>query len=196
MVTELIEAVINRIVRLDPEAVPKLSALAGKVICVEISGTDRRWCLEVTERGLSLAAEDAHADVTLEGSALAFGRLLFGDRLAAVRDQTLRIQGDVETGQAFQRIFKEFEVDMEDQLAAYVGDVAAYRLNTGARQLRDWSAQVRTNVAHTVAETLQEEHGVLAPTSRVRRFVDEVDNLRSEVERLEQRIARLKAAGQ
>lgn len=193
MVTELIEGVINRIVNLDPEAVPKLRTLAGKVICLEISGSERRWCLKVTDQGMSLAGGEVVADVTLQGSVIAFARLMLGDGLTVFQDQALQIHGDVETGQAFQKIFKEFEVDVEAQLAGYVGDVAAYRLNNGVRQLHEWSNQVRSNMTQNLVETLQEERGVLAPSTRVRRFIDDVDDLRSRAERLEQRVNRLKA---
>ncbi|MDH3282864.1 MAG: SCP2 sterol-binding domain-containing protein [Gammaproteobacteria bacterium] len=193
MVTELIEGVINRIVNLDPEAVPKLRTLAGKVICLEISGSERRWCLKVTDQGISLAGDEVVADVTLQGSVIAFARLMLGDGLTVFQDQALQIHGDVETGQAFQKIFKEFEVDVEAQLAGYVGDVAAYRLNNGVRQLHEWSNQVRSNMTQNLVETLQEERGVLAPSTRVRRFIDDVDDLRSRAERLEQRVNRLKA---
>ncbi|MDH3638273.1 MAG: SCP2 sterol-binding domain-containing protein, partial [Gammaproteobacteria bacterium] len=188
MFTELIEDIVNRILKLDPESAPKLRALESKVICLEFSGSEQRWCLKVNERGVSLVGDEASPDVTLQGSVIAFARLMLGDGLTVFQDHAVQIHGDVETGQAFQKIVKDFEFDPEEQMSSYIGDVAAYRLNTRVRQLYEWSREVRSNLARNLVETLQEERGVLAPTTRVRRFIDEVDEIRSEVERLEQRV--------
>ncbi len=190
MSTDLIEDLVNRLLTLDPEAAPKLRALEGKVLCFEVSGATR-VCLVVTEGGLALTAEDRAPDVTLRGSLPAFARLVAGDGLAVFQERTIEIQGDVEVGRAFQKIVREFDMDLEEPLAKYVGDTAAYRVHAAVRQLRAWSLQAGANLAHDLAEALQEEHPVLARPVQVRRFVAEVDELRADVERLAQRIARL-----
>ncbi len=75
-----------------------------------------------------------------------------------------------------------------------MGDYPARKLGNVARSVSAWIAQAPETLAADLGEYLQQETLLLAPRSRLERFLDDVDRLRSAVERLEQRIERLGAA--
>lgn len=83
--------------------------------------------------------------------------------------------------------------DVADDLSHLVGDIAAERIvlgvqNTG-RELRD----AAVNLAQATAEYYTEENPLLAKPRQVAAFMQQVDTLRDDVARLEQRVKRLQS---
>jgi ubiquinone biosynthesis protein UbiJ len=61
----------------------------------------------------------------------------------------------------------------------------------GRQQLHD----AALNLSQAAAEYLTEEHPLLVKPAQVAGFVQQVDTLRDDIARLEQRVARLKSSG-
>ena len=72
-----------------------------------------------------------------------------------------------------------------------VGDIAAHRIVSGARALREWSADAALRLAQGAAEYWTEESPLIASRVKVDTFVHEVAELRDALERLEKRIEKL-----
>ena len=192
----VMEEFINHLLRLDPDTLRRLGDLDGKVICLRLAaqagGDPLEFYVLPSEAGLKLLIEhDGMPDVTINGNIPVFARMVFGDAVPAASSE-IQISGDIELGQRFQRIFKEIDIDWEEKASHVVGDVAAHRLGNAARGLRDWGRQTAHTVAQDLTEYLQHESRILARREQLEAFLNAVDVLRVDTDRLEKRIQRLK----
>jgi len=188
----LAERVINRVLRLDPDARRRFGDLAGKTILVEVAaeGAPLRIFVSPSADGIALRRESERTpDVTISGTASIFLRQWRGSD-AAVSDE-LTIRGDIELGQRFQRALSALDPDWEEGLARVLGDLPAHQIARFARSARVWTRNTTAALADDTAEYLKEEALILAKRERVAEFMGAVDVLRSDADRLEQRLQRL-----
>jgi ubiquinone biosynthesis protein UbiJ len=197
LATALGEDAGNRFLRLDPDTLRRLGDIEGRVFCLHVIGAAEReggrWYFFPSEGGFRIRQEfDGDPDVTISGSLPSFARLLGGERAAGVfRSGHMQISGDLELGQRFQGILKDFRPDWEEFFSRYLGDALAHRLTRGGQAFRRWGRHVAETVRADASEYLQEEVRLVPRRERVERFLADVDRLRSDVDRLAVRIARL-----
>ena len=187
-----IAGAINRVLPFDPDTQAQLRTLAGKIIAIEIGEGDPPLRLFVcpTVTGIDLRASvERPADVTIAGSMAVFAQLWRRPVTAPVGQ--LHIRGDIELGQRFQRLLRRLDIDGEELVSRYVGDIAARQLGNLWRAGNHWARHVAATLGDDSAEYLREEARVVPSRERVREFLDAVDRLRADADRLEQRLQRL-----
>lgn len=187
-----IAGAINRVLPFDPDTQAQLATFAGKIIAIEIGEGDSPLRLFVcpTATGIDLRASvERPADVTIAGSMAVFVQLW--RRPVAAPVGQLHIRGDIELGQRFQRLLRRLDIDGEELASRYVGDIAARQLGNLWRTGGHWARHVATTLGRDGVEYLREEARVVPSRERVREFLDAVDGLRADVDRLEQRLQRL-----
>ena len=190
----LLEEIINRALRLDPDTLARLGELQGKVIRLRVASPDpREIYVRPSATGLRLSGQhDGAPDVTLTGDLPVFTRFaLRGLMPGIVTAGEVQISGDIGLGQGFQSVLEKIDIDWEEQAARAVGDVAAHQLGNALRDLRDWSRQSLHTLREDAAEYLQEESRLLPVRARAENFQRAVESLRLEAERLEKRFQRL-----
>lgn len=196
MITEVLERAGNRLLRLDPDSVKRLSPLQGKVFKMDIGVIDKAIFIVPGEEGLQVRKNwPGDVDITLRGSPLAFLQFGLGGKKRDNRvfmDKKLSIEGDVELAQDFQKILNDMDIDLEELFSHYVGDVAAHQIGRGARRFRRWIGETAESFRLDVGEYMVEEIRILAPYWRVDDFIEMTDILRADVDRLEQRVKRLR----
>lgn len=194
MLIDFAQTAGNRLLDLDPETRARLGQLEGTVLAVVFSGIDKRLYATIGEQAIELSETcDGDADIVLEGTPLAFVRFMLDRESTAPGG--IQIEGDATLAQQFIRILKQLDIDWEEWLSHYLGDVLARQIGRAAGAMRDWARDAAADMRADVTEYLQEESRLLAPAVRVARFLSEVDELRADVERLEQRVKRLAARG-
>jgi ubiquinone biosynthesis accessory factor UbiJ len=191
----LIEATVNRVLRLDPDTLARLGELQGKLIRLRIAGeVPLEIFVSPLATGLQLdERHDGEPDVTLTGDVPVFAR--FALRRVApdvVAAGEVQISGDIDLGQRFQRLLERVDIDWEEQVARWLGDVAAHQLGNALRDLRDWSKRALQSLGRDMGEYLQEEVRLLPTEARAEPFRQAVEALRLEMERLERRVDRLR----
>ncbi len=165
----------------------RLAEHAGKQLQVELPLAT--VLLRIAADGNVEATESAApADLTVTLSPNSLARLAV-DRDAAWREA--RVDGDMELAAAISYVVANLQWDYEDDLSLVVGDVAAYRIARGARQLSAWPGQAALSLAQGIGEYLAEERQLLATKLCAEEFTEEVDELRDAVERLDKRIDQL-----
>jgi ubiquinone biosynthesis accessory factor UbiJ len=186
----------SRVLRLDPETLRRLGDLDGKVMRLRLLRGDLaplELFLLPSPAGLALRTGfDGTPDATISAEIGVFARLgvarATGEPLAA---GDIQFSGDIEMAQRFQRILEGLDIDWEEQLAQRVGDVAAHQLWRGATALVRFGRHATKTLALDASEYLHEEARLLPARERVDAFLNAVDTLRADVERLEKRVARL-----
>jgi ubiquinone biosynthesis protein UbiJ len=188
-----IEDAGNRLLRLDPETLRRLGDLQGRVMCIEFRDLARKIYLHPSEAGFRLATEcDQAPAVTLRGTLATFARLGLGAESETLKAGELEIEGDAALGQRLQRIVRELDLDWEEPLARLFGDPLGHEIGRAARAAFDWHRQALQTFGLNSAEYLQEEARLLPVRAEVEAFLNGVDGVRADVDRLAARIQRLK----
>jgi ubiquinone biosynthesis accessory factor UbiJ len=187
-----IQSALNAALRLDPYTVQRLGSLAGKVVALELRGVNLTLFLALQTDRIEVRGEHAGAvDARLSGTPLAFARLsLSGDR-AALHTGDVQISGDTELGQQLQDILAALDIDWEEHLSSFTGDVVAHQVGNAARASQRWAQQSSAALLQDAGEYLKYERELLPDRAQVETFMQQVDVLRDDVERLEARVQRL-----
>ena len=193
-ITSGLEAALNTALRLDPVAFGKLGRFSGKVIAIELQGLELTLYLLPGTDGINLMNQyEAEPDTVLSGTPLAMAKMALGpDASKVLFAGEVTIRGDVETGQAFKRLLDELDIDWEEQLARFTGDIAAHKLGQLFRATTHWGRQALDILGQDATEYFQLEGQDLPVPAAVRQFLHEVDELRDDTARLEARLTRLR----
>jgi len=181
-----LEIVLNPMLRLDPEILSQLAALDGSVIAIEPAGLALTLYLLPDATGIRvLDRYVGEPTVCIRGTPWALAQQWRSQRST---DSEIVIEGDTVVGHKFQDVLAHLDIDWEEQLAKRIGDVAAHQLGQFWRSFRQWSLHAGNILLHDSAEYLQQERQLLPSRHAVKQFLDRVDILREETDRLTARI--------
>ena len=192
------EAALNQYLALDSDVSFFLKPLAGKVIAVTVLPFYETLYLCPTEETIQvLDTYPNEPDTTLSGSVLAFGLMgLSSKPMRSVFSGDIQISGDMHVGHKFQALFDKLDIDLEEKLSRYTGDVIAHRIGQVFHSGRNWGQDTLETIKLNTMEFLQEETRDLPAVPEADIFYRQVDELRADYDRLDARISRLKARQQ
>jgi ubiquinone biosynthesis protein UbiJ len=187
-----LETLLNQALRLDPTSLHALSKLSGKIIRIEISGMS--FTLFIDNQGITVLSDyDGEVDVRIGGAPFTLLRLLLQNEITLSNNPEVTINGEIGTAQQLLSILKGLDIDWEEQLAQGLGDIPAHQLSTLFRQCQNYTRERINTLQFNMSEYLQEESGHLPGNAEIEVFLDAVDTLRNDVERLEQKVQRLES---
>jgi ubiquinone biosynthesis protein UbiJ len=139
-------------------------------------------------------AYDAEPDCVLRGSPVGLARIGVVHRKEdSLFSGQVEVEGDAGLAQELGDFLSGIDVDWEEQLSRLTGDPVAHEVGNGARAARRWASRSLDALADDLKEYLQEEGRMLPTRYETERFLDEVDTLRDDVERLAARLQRLRS---
>lgn len=186
-----IEQAINRTLHLDPASAGRLQRLAGKDLGLRLTDPAVSLRVSFAEEGLALIRDEtdmSDCQARLETSLAGLTGLVLS---RGQRSRDVAFRGDIGTIQEVRTLFAELDVDLEAQLARWVGTSTAASLLDNARAGARWSRRSATTLLQNAAELATEERQLLPTAVEARNFCDDVDNIREDVDRLEARLRRL-----
>jgi len=190
----LVEKLLNEALALDPESQAKVARLEGKVIGLHISGLDLKFYLMPCAEGLKLHSYlEGEPDVFIKGGPVGLMRVGLSNDASALFGEGVEIEGDMDLGRKVQRIIDGLDIDWEEQLSRLMGDIAAHQVGNFLRGASQWSRNTSETFSEDVVEYLQEESRDLVVRAELDEFLDRIDVLRMDADRLEQRIQRLQS---
>ena len=178
---------LNHVLRSAPLAIERLRKHAGRTAAFHVGPITLAFTVQTTGE-LAAAVDGAARDLDVRISPFLLPRLAAHEE-AAFRE--IEMQGDMELGEEVSFLARNLTWDAEEDLSRVVGDIAAHRIVSAARALRDWSADAGVRIAQGAAEYWTEESPLIATRVKVNTFVSGVAELRDAVERLEKRIGKL-----
>ena len=194
MLTATLENVLNRGLPRSPRAQQLCAELAGRKVAVAIAGSPRYVLIESTGMSLKLSAVTAEAlagisaDATISGGPFSLLALSGAAPEAVLQRGDVRINGDAELAQKFRELTLLLRPDLEEELSLLVGDVPAHQLGRFARAAFGWTRKAAATTVRNAAEYLGHERRDLVPRSEAEQFLQGVDTLREDVDRLAARI--------
>ena len=108
----------------------------------------------------------------------------------------MQIEGDTELAHRIGKILGAMDVDWEEQLSHYTGDLVAHDIGNLVRGAVRWGRNSADTLGRDLQEYLQEELRLLPVRTEIEAFLADVDRLRDDVERLQARIDRLRPRGE
>ncbi|MEP7311993.1 MAG: SCP2 sterol-binding domain-containing protein [Pseudomonadota bacterium] len=194
MLTERIEAVLNRQVAASPRAGELVAGLAARRLVVTVRHTPFKLSLRSDGTALFLSRDaTGDSDASISGSPLNLLALAGDAPEAVIRRGDVSIEGDAQIANQFRELGALLRPDLEEELSRLVGDVPAHQLGFVARTSLNWLRRGVATAGSNVAEYLAHERRDLVPRAEAEEFLQGVDRLRESVERLEARVAELSA---
>ena len=185
--------VINRALQDDPWAASRLAHYAGATL--RISLADRTLLRYTIEPNGLLAGHEVFGDdepsLSIELPTNAASLLVSHGKQGVLKAS--KIRGNVELANAINEVIDQIRPDPEAFLASKIGDIAAHRVMAFAAAATQSAKEVLTRLQNQFSEHVAEGHSVIVPSLEIRQFISDVDNLRHDVARLEQRLARLQS---
>ena len=194
LATAALEKALNQCLQLDPETLAQVTRLEGAVIALQVQGLGQAIYLVPTATGLRVQSVfEGTPDVTIKGGPFSLARLGLSEQPASVFGDGVEMEGDAHLGRKIQHILDSLDLDWEEQLSRVTGDVVAHQVGNTVRDFFGWGRKAADTFGLDVAEYLQEESRDLVVKGELKSFLDGVDVLRADVDRLTQRVQRLRA---
>jgi len=168
-----------------------LQLYAGKVVCFDFVLTKANLLI-LEDGSLALAGtnynnKSASPEATIHLPPSLALRIMSGDESAKM---LITIEGDTHFATELSKVLQNMRWDIEDDLSKIVGDIGAFKIGEVSKKTFAGIKQQSINAAEMLSEYWQEEKPMLAKKRHVEQFNAEVDTLRSDVARLEKRLAK------
>jgi len=185
--SKTIELAINTAIHLDEEQGRVFEALDGKVIELWIAPLKTPiFCIinqcKVSTQGF-LKGE---ADATIKTGMRQLIALSLGEPF-----EHKFIKGDLNTAQTFVNAMQKLEIDWEEHLSHYTGDLVAFKVGHGVRSLLAKKQHAKQYANETIREYLQFEINALPTQNQVSHLIQDIEQTQTEVEQIAERIEKL-----
>jgi ubiquinone biosynthesis accessory factor UbiJ len=188
----LMEAALNAYLRLDPSARQILAGQADARIGIEVTSPPLGFSVLIKEQSITVEPDcPESADVRIRGGAMAIGGII----LRGEAGPDVAIEGDADLASRFRMALRSVDIDWEEWISKLAGDAVAHRAGETARGFNAWLNRAGESLRADVSEYLTEEARILPTRIQVEAFMNSVDKLRSDIDRLEARLARLESSG-
>jgi ubiquinone biosynthesis protein UbiJ len=197
MFVDALQKAVNHYLSLDPESLQRLAAVENKIVKMELLGIGLDFYLTFTAGGLQFEIPadkntSIKADTVISGTPLRLLHMVFsGENRSQFFVDDVSIQGNLELGQQVIHLFDQIEIDWEEHLSRFIGDVPAHHLGNFARKAREWGKQTRRTLMQDVNEYVHEEINLFPASEALRDFFHDVDVLRMHTDRLEAKLKQL-----
>ena len=187
MYTRPFAAALNHLLTQNSWALERLARFAGKTARFEIAPFTFTCTILADGRLRSAdAATSADAQCIIAPSLLP--RLALQDEMAHAG---IRSEGDAALLAEIFYLSRNLRWDAAEDLSQVTGDIAAERIVQTMQRAHQQLRESALNLSQAAAEYWTEERPLLAKPQQVSAFMQQVDTLRDDVARLEQRIKRL-----
>lgn len=184
---------INRVLRLDPTAMPRLARLSGRVIEIDCTAPAWRFFVLADAEGLRLASEwGSEPDCRLRAPASSLMRLATSrNKTAVLHGPDVEIEGDSAALMGLAEVLQDLELDWEYEVSHWLGPVGAHLLGSTTRGNAAWIRQSAGSLRRDLADYLTEESRALVGASEAEARFAELDRLKLDLDRLDARVERL-----
>jgi len=194
MLLNFLELASNKTLEHDPATQARLVKLQGKTMALNIKTLNQSLAVTPHQFGLEFSnVIPENVDVTLSATVGAMIKITRdGMENAELEPGELEIMGDPIVGQRFAQVMSELNVDWHSLMAEQIGDGPAHVVTTAADQAKDFAKTSQSHLKQIFSKLIKEDMDVVVDNEEVNAFLDDVDTLRADADRLIARINRLK----
>jgi len=185
----LIVSSFNRYLDCDPERAQALENINDKILSITIKEANFTLIMQVQNVRFFEADLSQQIDASIIVSMhVLFGKMGGQDQNQLLKDGIIEIQGDSHVASVFNKVMNEIEIDWQDVISKYTGDIVAHQITTGAKSVASVLRRLGDNLRLDVRDYLQDDLQIAVTESEVEHFVEQVDDLRARTDRLEARL--------
>jgi len=191
-----VEPLFEGALALDAAARGRVERLEGKGLEIHITGLD--WHIHlVPAAGRLLLTDDPEtpAAATIAGPPASLARLTTTGGTQVLFGAALRVAGDVQVAKAYKRLFDTLDPDWEEALARVMGDIPAHETARLLRHAGTRAARIGADRRTDLRAWLIDELEALPARAEVDEWMDAVDRLRADADRLAARLTRIERHG-
>jgi ubiquinone biosynthesis protein UbiJ len=182
------EKMINTALHYDPATRLGLARLEGKILAVQISAPAINLFVMPMDDELRLMGNwDGDVDTRISGSLIALAQLA-QTQVHNLKDSGVTVMGDLALLADYQRLLKNLDIDWEDMLSQFTGDIIGHQTAQLVRAKFGWVKDRTTSAQRLTKEFLTEELKTLPSKPELEDFYHQVDDLRLAVDRAAARV--------
>lgn len=187
-----LDKALNAYLQLADDVATKLQSLGDKLVSIELRGLNMSLYFLRDGDKLSVRSfADETPDAVISATPLALAQMAVQQNTdKALFAGQMKISGDLDAAQALQDILSAADIDWEEHLSSVVGDVMAHQIGRGVRGLFQWAGNSQSSLQADLSEYLLHEAKLLPDRQDLNNFLDDVDTLRSDIERFSVRLDR------
>lgn len=189
-----LQKTVNHYLALDPESSSHLKKLQGKIVTIELLGIHLTWQLFFRDGKMEVKLYHfLKPDTTIRGTPLNLLHIkLFPNNRAHFFADDIVIEGNVELAQQVMELFDALEIDWEDIISRWIGDLPSYQIGRLVKGIKNVHQRLQHNFLQNVDEYVHEEVMLFPPKEALQDFFNEVDQLRMDLDRADSRIENIK----
>lgn len=189
----LLELASNKALEHDKATRARLEKLSGKVMTLHIKDFDQSLTITPRDDGIELDSQTPdYSDVTLSTTISAVIKLgRDGLDNADLKAGELEMKGDPLIGQRFAQVIGDLNIDWEAMLAEQIGSAPAKAAGAVAGQARELVEESRSQLHDFVTNLIANDLQVLADKQQINDFLNDVEDIRADVDMLGSRLADL-----
>jgi ubiquinone biosynthesis protein UbiJ len=182
------EKMLNAALRYDPATRIGLAQLEGKIIALQITTPGINIFIMPMYDELRLMGNwDGDVDTRISGSLLALAQLAQTE-IHNLKDSGVTVMGDLSLLADMQRLVKNLDVDWEEMLSQFTGDIIGHQAAQLIRAKFGWAKDRAKSAQRLTGEFLTEELKALPGKPELEDFYRQVDDLRLAVDRAAARV--------
>lgn len=182
------EKMINAALRYDPATRIGLAQLEGKIIALQITTPGITIFVMPMDDELRLMGNwDGDVDTRISGSLLALAQLSQTE-IHNLKDSGVTVMGDLSLLADMQRLVKNLDIDWEEMLSQFTGDIIGHQTAQLIRAKLSWAKDRAKNGQRLTSEFLTEELRTLPGKAELNDFYQQIDELRLAVDRAAARV--------
>lgn len=185
------EKLINKALEYDPGTRIGLQDLQGQVLAVHITTPNVQFFVTPDADGLRLMAQwEGDADTRISGSLLALARI-GSQEIHNLKDSGVEVMGKTSLLADLQQLLKNIDIDWEEILTQFLGDIVGHQTAQLIRGKLDWAGARVNSGQRLMREFLTEELKTIPGKNELEDFYRQVDDLRLAVDRVAARAEKL-----
>lgn len=193
--TAALEKAVNAALRYDPGTRTALSRLAGRVLAIESTFPPLTFYLQpqAEQSGASLSIHaycETPVETTLRGSLPAILALTFGSQ-HSLANSGVEVTGNTGLLAELQDIFANLDMDWEEPITDVLGSTLGHPFSQLLRKQWQWTNNNIGKAQRFLGDYITEELRATPSRSELEIFYQDVDQVRSDTERLALRVRRL-----
>ena len=185
------EKMLNAALRYDPATRIGLEALEGKIVALQITSPAVTIYVMPMEGELCLMGNwDGDVDTHITGSALALAQLAQTE-IHNLKHSGVTVMGDLALLAELQRLMKNLDIDWEEIISQFTGDIIGHQTAQMIRAKMGWVKDRASSARRLTSEFLTEELQALPSRPELEDFYQQVDELRLAVDRAAARVEKI-----
>ena len=181
-------AALNHLLASESWASARLAPFVGDTVAIATPPLPELRFAILADGRVAPAPAEAAASLTVTLRPDALAALARGEEHFM---RAVQVTGNARLASEVLLLVRHLRWDFEEDLSRVVGDVAAHRLATVARDLAAWQIEAARRLAESLVDYAVEERRVLVKRAELDSLAAQAAQLRDALERLEKRIGRL-----